>query len=113
MIEKVLISYLNNALDVPVYGEEPKKKTKKYCILQTIDAGYTNFICKATVMIRSYAPSLQEAEELYSQVKEAMYNSGQIDNISSGKLAGGGQAIDVTTDRYAYDCVFNIFYMEG
>lgn len=112
MIEKIIIEYLNNMLDVPAYAEEPVNKEDSYCIIQTIDAGRKNFINKVTVIIRSYAPSLQKAEELYTKVKNAMYSIDTLNNISSGKLGGGGQAIDEATDRYAYDCIFNLFYME-
>lgn len=112
MIEKTVLAYLNEKLDVSVYAEEPATKESSYCILQTIDAGRKNYINKVTVVIRSYAPSLQEAGELYTRVKEAMYGINALDNVSSAKLGGGGQAIDEATDRYAYDCVFNLVYME-
>lgn len=112
MIEKTVLQYLNSILDVPVYMEEPASKDDSYAVLQIIDQGRLDYIDAATFNIRSYGASMLEAAELNGRVKDCMYAITTLDPISSSKCGGGGQALDVTTKRYAYECVFNLYYME-
>lgn len=112
MIEKTVLNYLNSILDVPVYMEEPVAKTDSYVVLQVIDQGRIEYIDAVTFNIRSYGARMVDAAELNKQVKNAMFMITGLDNVSSSKCGGGGQALDVTTNRYAYECVFNLYYME-
>lgn len=113
IIEKKTTKYLERVLDVPVYmGEEPASKPSEYIVLQTLDNGRTNYIDAVTFNIISYSTSLQKAAELNNKVKEAMYNIVTLSNVSHSDCGGGGQAIDTSTKRHAYECVFNLFYME-
>ena len=113
MIEETVRSYLLGKLDVPVYmGEEPKTKPSSYVVLQILDNGRVNHIDAVTFNILSYAGTLAEAAELNKSVKDAMYGITQLDNISSSRCGGGGQALNQTTRQRAYECVFNLYYME-
>lgn len=114
MIEITVRNYLKNVLNVPVYiGEEPEKKPSEYVTLEIIDRGRINMIDGATFNIVSHSTTLMKAAELNHRVKDAMYGITELDNVSSSKCsAGGGQAIDTINKRYAYECVFNIYYME-
>lgn len=112
MIEKTVISYLNDNLGVPAYMEEPKTKLNEYIVIKAIDGGRINLIDAITLDITSYSTSLQGAAELNERVKEIMYAITSLDNISSSKCGGGGQAIETNTKRYAYECIFNLYYME-
>ena len=113
MIEKTVKNYLDSELDVPVYmGEEPKTKPSEYIVLKYIDSGRINMIDAATFDIISHSTSLQKAAELNEKVKNAMYDIITLPNVSSSKCGGGGQEINQTTKQYAYDCIFNLYYME-
>lgn len=112
MIEKIVINYLNSILDVPVYMEEPIRKTDEYVVLQVLDQGRIDYIDAVTFNIRSYGASMLEAAELNKRVKDCMFSITTLDAVSSSKCGGGGQALDVTTNRYAYECIFNLYYME-
>lgn len=112
MIEETVIKYLNNQLDIPAYMEEPKTKPDEYVVLQAIDNGRINLISAVTFNIRCYSTSLYKAAVRCQEVKTAMYDIVALDNVSSSKCGGGGEAIDSTTKRYAYDCIFNLYYME-
>ena len=119
MIEKTVLKYLDEQLNgdqsstpYPVYMEEPEIKTASYVVLRVIDRGRTDYIDAVTFNIRSYGASMLAAAELNELVKAAMYEITSIDNVSSSKCGGGGQALEVTTNRYAYECVFNLYYME-
>lgn len=113
MIEKTVVSYLKTKISVPVYmGEIPSKHPQEYVVLKSIDGGRVNHIDAATFSILSYSSSLQKAAELNLLVKNAMYDIVTIDSVSSSKCGGGGQDIDTMTKSYAYECIFNLFYME-
>lgn len=112
MIEETVIKYLNNQLDIPAYMEEPETKPDEYVVLQAIDNGRINLISAVTFNIRCYSTSLYKAAVRCQEVKNAMYDIVALDNVSSSKCGGGGEAIDSTTKRYAYDCIFNLYYME-
>lgn len=112
-IEEKTTEYLKRVLDVPVYmGEEPATKPSEYIVIQILDNGRINMIDAVTFNIISYSTSLQKASELNNKVKDAMYNIVSLVNVSSSKCGGGGQAIETSTKRHAYECVFNLFYME-
>jgi len=113
MIEKNIITYLKSELDVPVYmGEKPANKPQECVVLKYIDGGRINMIDAATFSITSYSTSLQKAAELDILVKNAMYDIVALDKFSSSKCSGGGQNIDSQTKEYAYECIFNLYYME-
>ena len=113
MIETTVRNYLKDRLDIPVYvGEEPKTKPSEYVILEILDIGRINMIDAVTFNIVSYSTNLLKAAELNNRVKDAMYDITELDNVSSSKCGGGGQAINSVTKQYAYDCVFNLYYME-
>lgn len=112
MIEVTVKEYLDGELTVPVYLEEPKNKPPEYVVLQVIDNGRINQIDAVTFNIISYATSLYNASELNQAVKDAMYDIVRLDSVSSSKCGGGGQAINTVTKQYAYECVFNLYYME-
>jgi hypothetical protein len=114
MIEIDVKRYLSSKLTVPVYaGEEPKNKPLEYVVLKVIDNGRENGIDAVTFNIVSHSTTLQQASALNNEVKQAMYGITELDNISSSKCGGGGQAINQITKQYAYESVFNLHYMEG
>ena len=114
MIEVDVKRYLDSKLTAPVYiGEEPKNKPSEYVVLKVIDNGRENGIDAVTFNIVSHSTTLQKASALNNGVKNAMYGITELDNISSSKCGGGGQAINQITKQYAYESVFNLHYMEG
>jgi len=112
MIENTVIDYLNRVLNVPAYMEEPTRKLDEYVVVKAIDNGRVNHIDAVTLNITSYSTTMEKAAQLNKTVKDAMYNIVSLDNISSSKCGGGGQAIETSSKRYAYECIFNLFYME-
>lgn len=112
IIERVIIEYLNKKLNIPTYAEKPTRKPEKYIVIQNMGSGRTDYVDAVTISILSYAPTLDEALALNTDVKNAMYDIVALDNVSSCKLGGGGQEIDPQTKTYAYESIFNIYYME-
>ena len=113
MIEIITRQYLSSKLDVPVYiGEEPKNKPAEYVVINVIDGGRIDMIDAVTFDIRSFSTSPQKAAELNKKVRNAMFGITVLPDVSASKCGGGGQDFDLQTKRYAYSCIFNLFYME-
>lgn len=110
MIEKIIISYLNNELGVPVYAEIPANPPKEFVIVHKLDGGVTNHVNEASIYFESYSDSLQKAAELNERVQALLFESVSLDEISSAKLGGEGSNIDTNTKRYRYESVFNFYY---
>lgn len=112
MIERTVIEYLNKELKVPTYAEKPNKNPNEYIVIKNIDSGRTDYIDAVTISIMSYAQTLDNALELNEKVKNAMYDIVALENISKISLGGGGQSIDTQSKTYAYESIFNIYYMK-
>lgn len=113
MIEVITKQYLDSKLNVPIFiGEKPSKKITEYIVIEIIDGGRINYIDAVTLNIKSYSDTLLHAAELNEDVKNAMYDIVALPQVSSSKCGGGGQSIDTQSKEYAYECVFNLFYME-
>lgn len=112
MIERKVIEYLIKKTGIPTYAEKPNKNPDEYIVIKNIDNGRTDCIDAVTISIMSYAQTLDNALALNQKVKNAMYDIVALENISKCKLGGGGQRIDTQSKTYAYESIFNIYYME-
>lgn len=112
MIEKVLLDYLNDNLDVKVYTEVPKQLPKEFVIIEKTGSSRTNLIDSATFAIQSYSDSMYGAALLNEQVKEKMYGIVFLNNISNCRLNGDYNYTDTRTKQYRYQAVFNLTYYE-
>ena len=72
MIETVILEYLNQNLDVPVYMERPEKDIGEFVVLEKLGAGRTDHINKATFALQSFGNTLFRAAEINEDVKAAM-----------------------------------------
>lgn len=111
MIEKILIAYLNNVMNVPVYAEKPIKDIpSQYIVLRQIDGGMINKINAATISFESYAESLVQAAELNDELQEKLFDVIILDEISSSTLGGSSRSIDIQTKSYCYESIFNFYF---
>jgi hypothetical protein len=108
MIEVTIYNYLNNALSVPVYTELPKEKPKRYVVLDKIGSSKENHLLSSTIAFQSYAESKYEAALLNEQVKEAVENMIELDEIAGVSLNNDYNFTDTTTKEYRYQAVFDI-----
>ena len=72
MIEKIVIDYLESALDVPVRAEVPDPNTGSLVVIEKVGASRTNYLDAATIAVQSYGNTLVEAAELNQAVKKLM-----------------------------------------
>lgn len=118
MIEKTVYNYLSSSLNVPVMMELPDVPSEDYptfpeefVVLEKVAGSVTDHINFATIAIQSYNKSLYGAASLDEQVRNAMnaiVNS--IDSISDCQLTADTNFTDVSTKRYRYQCLYNIYY---
>lgn len=110
MIETIILDYLNNTLDVPVYMEMPIKRPEAYVLIEKTSSARKNHIDSALFAIQSYAPSLYEAAQLNERVKKAMDRIAFFTDVSSAKLNSDYNYTDTTKKQYRYQAVYNVFY---
>lgn len=108
MIENVILNYLSDHLDVPVSMEVPKTMPSAFVVIEKTSAGRTNYIDSSTLAIQSYGDSLLQAAELSSQVKDAMYNSIQLNEVSRCELNSEYNYTDESIKKYRYQAVFDL-----
>ena len=110
MIEKTVLDYLNEILDVPAYMESPEEPPESYVLIEKTGGGEEDCIYWATLVIQSYAESLYRAAELNEKVKKAMADAIAIDEICNVGLNSNYNYTDATTKKYRYQAVFNIYH---
>lgn len=106
MIEKILLDYLNEKADVPVYMEEPKDHPKRYAILEKTTGSEENFIFTSTFALQSYAESKYQAATLNDRLKKIMLDKeADIPDVSSVSYGGDYDYTDNTKKQYRYQMV--------
>lgn len=111
MIEKRILDYLNSALSVPCYMEEPTKRPKSYCLLELTSGTESYGVNNATFVIQSYGESLYKAAQLDREVIKVMLDFPRLeDTINKTTLNSHYNYTDTETKRYRYQAVFDIYY---
>lgn len=108
MIEKIVLDYLKEVLDVPVYMEEPTNKPESFVVLEKTGSSRTNFIYESTLALQSYATSLYLSAKLNEKVKSAMDNIIELNSITKSSLNSDYNFTDTTTKRYRYQAIYDI-----
>lgn len=112
MIEEILIRYLGQVLDVPVYAEVPADATDQdtYVVIDKSGSQRENHVDAAIIIAYSYAPTKLEASRLNEAVKGALLDAITLDEISAVRLNSDGNATDTTIHNYRYQCVVVVTY---
>lgn len=108
LIEYIVLEYLNNRLEVPVYLVCPENPPEQYVLIEKTGSSVSNYIYSATFALQSYAKSLNEAAELNETVKAAMDELPLLDEVSRSKLNTDYNDTDHDTGQYRYQAVYNI-----
>ena len=112
MIEKTVLDYLIDVLDVPVYMEVPETHKNpsltpsEFVRIEKTGSSRENHIFTATFAIQSYANSLYKAALLNEKVKEAMENIITLDEVASEDLNSDYNFTDESTKQPRYQAVF-------
>lgn len=111
MIEKTVYDYLTTALNVPVYmqiPDNPNPTGASYVVIEKTGSSYENHLFTATLAIQSYAPTMYEAACLNEDVKQAMFASVILNEITRIDLNSDYNFTDIETRRPRYQAVFDI-----
>lgn len=109
MIEKILLDYLNEALQVPVYMEIPSPMpSSQFVVLEKTGGGMENHIFSATMAVQSYGQSLLAAAELNELVKSALLYGSVPQEISSVTLNSDYNYTDPDLRVPRYQAVYDI-----
>lgn len=108
MIEKVILNYLNEQLNVPVYMERPEEDTGEYVVIEKTGSGRMNHINRATFALQSFGNSLVRAAEINEDAKAAMDALIVLPEVSRSQLNSDYNYTDTQKKRYRYQAVYDI-----
>ena len=109
MIEKIVLDYLNEKIDVDCYMEAPKNKTT-FIIIEKTGSRQDDRIFEATIAIQSYAKSMYKASELNEKVKAAMLDITELNEICRCRLNSDYNYTDIETKQYRYQAVYDLIH---
>lgn len=112
MIETIVLNYLKSKLNVPIYMEVPANPPDTFIVLEKTGSSREDRLNAAAIAAQSYAPRLADAAALNVAVKAAIDGMIELDNISACRLNGDSNFTDTSTERYRYQCVYIITYLE-
>lgn len=111
MIEEVILNYLDNIFDIPVYMETPEKIPPEYILIERLGGSMTNHIWNGSFAVQSISSiSLYNAAKINNDVVLAMLAIINDTDISSCKLNSNYNYTDTETKQYRYQAVFDIYY---
>lgn len=111
MIEKTVLDFMNEALDVPVLMEIPDDPKGPFVVIERVGGSRTNLIYDTSLAFQSYSlTSLYEAAVLDEQVRAAADRLPELTQISGVSLASNYNFTDTRTKRYRYQCVYEIYH---
>lgn len=110
MIEITIKKYLEEVIGIKVYLEMPNAEADKFIVFEKTGSGRENQLDSSTFAFQSYAPSLYEASVLNDRVKDALFNMVRLPEFSKITLNSDYNFTDLTTKRYRYQAVFNIYH---
>lgn len=110
MIELIILNHLKDKLDVPVSLEKLPKETGAYVVFEKTSSEKSNHLPDATIAFQSYGESLYKAVMLNEEVKEAVEQMIELDEIRGITLNSDYNFTDTTTKEYRYQAVYDIRY---
>lgn len=113
MIEQTLYEYLTGyfADDVSVNMQRPDSQNPlmdTFIVLEKTGSSLVNHLYTATIAVQSYAPTLFEAASLNERVKQAMFESVTLNDITKCSLNSDYNFPDVESKRPRYQAVFEV-----
>lgn len=109
-IETLVISCLNDELDVPAYGEKPESPPERYVVIEKTGGDIRDHIRYAEIAVDSYAPTLYEASLLDEEVTDAMDMLTFEDEISGVDFVSSHNHTNPTMKQPRYQSLFEVTY---
>ena len=108
MIEKTILDYLNEKLDVTAYMERPESQPASYVIIEKTGSSESDQVTTSTFAFQSCAKSLAEAAALNELVKSAVKESVELPGIGGVHLNTDYNYTKTESKQYRYQAVFLI-----
>lgn len=113
MIEKVVLDYLKEVMDVGVYLDRISGITKPFVLFERTGSNVINHTTTALFAFQSYADSMFKAAELNEKLKKALDDMPNHTNISKAKLNSDYNFTNTQTNEYRYQAIYEITYIGG
>lgn len=110
MIEITIKQFLDNQLSVPVFIEKQSNSPQRFILFEKTSGTKKNHIKSGTFAFQSYAESMYEAAMLNEELKQAVENMIQLNEIGNISLNSDYNFTDTETKQYRYQAVFDITY---
>lgn len=110
MIEKIVLDYLDNQLNVPVTLEYLEDLPEQCVVIQKTGSSKRNHLKTAMIAVQSVGPSLYDAAVLNEQVKDAMDGLITLPEVSKCELNSDYNYTNTATKQYRYQAVFDIVH---
>ena len=111
-IEKIVIDYLKNKLNIPAYAEKPENAPDEYLIVERVGGSISNFIRMSEISVRCISTTMYNASVLNDKVISAMLDIDDCNPISHCSLEEDSNYTDTTTKRYRNRSIFKVVYTE-
>ena len=108
MIELVIKKFLDSHLSVGCFLEKQATMPEKFVLFEKTGSAKRNYLPSSTFAFQSYANSMYEAAKLNEEVKSAVEQLIEVDEISRVRLNSDYNFTDTTTKYYRYQAVFDI-----
>ena len=113
MIEILVKNWLGERLPVPVGLEVPPRPPDTFVVLEKTSSARRDHICRATMALQSYGPTLEKAARLNEQLKTAMDALSAHPGVGACRLNSDGNFTDTDSRRYRYQAVYDLTYYES
>lgn len=114
MIETIVLSYLlskNLSVGTHIGMEAEVSPPRRYIVLEKTGSGMSDYINRATFAVQSISrDSLADAADLNEEVKAAMADIAELDEVFSCELNSDYNFTNTQTKEYRYQAVFDIYY---
>lgn len=112
MIEKILIDYISENMNIPVFMEEQIDVSCPYIVLEKTGGSESNRLQTGTFAIQCYGNTKYESASLNAKLKTKMIEITSVDNIFKCQLNSDYDYTDTQKKKYRYQAVYNITYMD-
>ena len=110
MIEQIVLDYLTEHIDVPVFMELPEVPSEDYptmperfILLEKVGGGQTDHIDSGSIAVQSYSlNSLYEAASLDEEMRNVMFGMVALNSISEIRLASNYMKEDEMKDKLSH-----------
>lgn len=109
MIEKTILDYLTENLDVEVFMEMPRKPlAKSFVVIERTGRRVNDKITTSMFAFQSYGESLIDAAQLNEQVESVVDTLINLDEVTRAELNSSYNFTDTSTKQYRYQCVYDV-----